>query len=102
MLLSINTLVVLVSSLFWHLEPESILFGPTALTVAVKGIIQHIETKYGPLSNSEDLAAGELQTLHFEVDRVESGLSLEDKRATLVKRIVYAFVRECLDMPLDL
>ena len=90
--------------LFWHLEPESILFGPMALKVAVKGILRHIQTNYGPLSNTsrEDLAAGELQILPFEVDRSELGLSFEDKRAAMVKRIVFAFVKECLDMPVEL
>ena len=73
-----------------------------ALKVAVKGILRHIETTYGPLPNKEDLAAGEIQVLPFEVDRIESGLSFEDKRSALVKRIVFAFVKECLDMPVDL
>ena len=74
-----------------------------ALKVVVKGIIRYIEAKYGPLvSNGGDLAVGKFQILPFGVDRVESGLSFEDKRANLVKRIVYAFVRECLDMPVEL
>ena len=82
------------------------MFGPMALKVAVKGILRHIQTNYGPLSNTigsrEDLAAGDLQILPFEVDRIESGLSFEDKRAAMVKRIVFAFVKECLDMPVEL
>jgi hypothetical protein len=79
------------------------LFGPTALKVAVKGILRHIQTNYGPLSNtSREELAGELQILPFEVDHTESQLSFEDKRAAMVKRIVFAFVEECLDMPVEL
>ena len=83
------------------------MFGPTALKVAVKGILRHIQTNYGPLSNTsstnrEELAAGELQILPFDVDRTEARLSFEDKRAAMVKRIVFAFVKECLDMPVEL
>lgn len=77
------------------------LFGPTALNVVVKRILRHVESRYGLPSKNKDCAAG-LHILPFEMNPIESGLASEAKQGALVRRIVFAFIRECLNMPAEL
>lgn len=79
------------------------MFGPTDLNLVVKRILRHVETTYGPPLSSTSDNRGAFQMLPFQIDEIEAGIvSFEAKQATLIKKIVAAFIRECLHMPTEL
>jgi hypothetical protein len=79
-------------------ELESILFGPNALNLIVGRISHHVCTRYGTFSDPTSARpASEVHVLPFEVNRVEQGLPFEKRRGELIKRVVAAFCKECLE-----
>lgn len=83
------------------LDPQSILFGPTTLDAVVKRIMRMISVTFGPISDADLVTSqnSEDHILPFEMQtRDGNGSGFESKRASLVRKIIVSFMRECLDV----
>jgi len=89
--------------LFDFLDPESILYGPTALNPVIKRVMRQISVVFGPVPIEETGThqSSEKQILPFIVQEIESFSGFEPKRASLVKKILSSFLLERLEFDAD-
>jgi hypothetical protein len=90
-----------------ELDPESILFAAAALNPVVKRIMRITSAAFGPTSGGDVIMFASSracvdQILPFEVEIGGTTFGFEAKRAALVSQIVISFVREGLNIDVDL
>jgi len=87
-----------------ELDPESILFAAAALNPVVKRIMRIISAAFGPTFGGDASSRASVvdQILPFEVEIGGTSSGFDAKRATLVNQTVISFVRECLNIDVDL
>jgi hypothetical protein len=79
------------------------MWEPKAFDGVVKRIIRCVERDYGPLPEPELQGVSgplHIQVLPFALEHRDRSLNSEKKKASLVKKIVASFLRECLEVEL--
>jgi hypothetical protein len=77
------------------------MWGPGAFDRVVKRIIHCVSTEYGPMSEEELVGASrksQCLILPFDLGQDNANVGFKGKRASLVKKIVASFLRECLEI----
>jgi hypothetical protein len=75
------------------------MWGPKAFDGVVKRIIQCISEEYGPLSQEELTGVpSHKRVLPFDIERDQANGGFKERKASLVKKIIAAFLRECLEV----
>jgi hypothetical protein len=82
------------------------LFGPLALNAVVRRILQHVSSAFGPFSEADTSRLSPTtdgrQVLPFKLERGEPQQECHIKKGAVVRRIVVAFLRERMEVEVDL
>jgi hypothetical protein len=84
-------------------ELDSIMWEPRTFDDVVERIVRCVSTDYGPLHEQELQGVPgplQIQILPFALEHHDGSLNSEEKKVTLVKKVVASFLRECLAVEL--